>query len=713
LKLSQEQVLKTLVDFGFNQIDAQVYVHLAKKGTQKAADICKALKLEKQNIYPSLKRLQSKGIISSTLEHPARFSGSPFEQVLDLLIKAKVEETKYLQESKKEILANWKNITLEDNISKFTVIEGRTFIYSRIQQMFSDATTQVLAVTTVPTLAQTDYRGIFASYRQASKPKIRFRFLAELSENKGQKIKGLLKELAKTRLNFEGRNPDLGMSLFPHMIVKDEDEALLFTKSRTKKAVIEKDDVCLWTDCKPLIQAFTAIFEEIWRNSTDILEKIVEIETDKAIPKSMIVGSAKIARENYYKTLLSARESIMIMTSSKGLFEFWKNLPQSSELKGRGIDVKIMAPIISENLEAAKQLSNFCSVKHVPPNYQLTTIIDRKQLFHFKKSQSETESLGSSLYYENTFYTNNHPYVQKMESMLNEIWRNSSTPSPDSLTSIFGGQFVAFFPGPIQSLGPHGAAYRPPFDPEKKDENPTILDDDPTRQMTEQDIVNAIVTAQKNPPIDKIWRIYSSQALAIIHLPDTFNLPPMLFRSQHFDKHSTFGEQDVIIISLWLETSKGHLYVPVAVLGTRPQARAFWEKQFLATPAIRNFQLANNDELQIRLHGNTLFACWTVPIPLHPSKYILPPACILMEGYGEIKTNAYRMIKPTGEELKIKQNGFDAFVTFMHPSSKYSGPGTDGFLVRDFILEATSKFYSGGPPIQKVNLIERGKADEH
>ena len=705
-----------LVDFGFDQIDAQVYVYLAKKGMQKASDICKTLKLEKQQTYPSLKRLQSKGIVSSTLEHPARFSASPFEQVLDLLIKAKIDETQQLQKSKNEILANWQNLRLEDNTSKFTVIEGRTFIYSRIQQMLNIATTRVLAITTLPTLSQMNHQGNFdLSNNKVSKSKIQFRFIAELSEQRGQIIANLLKEIAKTKLKVEGRNPDLGVTLFPQLIVKDEDEALLFTKHGTEKSLIEKDDVCLWTDCKPLVQAFTAMFEELWRNSTDIREKLVEIETGKAIPKSIVVGDAKIAEEKYYKTLFSARENITIITSSQGLIELWKKLSQSRELKERGVAVKIMAPIVSENLQAVKQLSEFCYVKHIPPKYQLSTIIDGKELFQFTDPCSETQSLGSVPNYKNTFYTNNSDYVQKMETMINEIWKNSSDPSPQDLRLIFGenAACAAFFPGPIQSLGAHGGAYRLPFDTDKKDEYPTIVDDDPSRQITEQDILNEIVTAQKNPSIDKIWKIFSSQGIAVIHLPDFFKLPPMLVRAQHFEKYSAFGEQDVIIISLWLKTSNGHLYVPVAVLGTRPQAQAFWEKQFSSTPTIRNFQLAKKESLEIRVHGNTLFAGWTVPIPLYPSEYILPPACILLEGYGKIKTNAYKIIKPTGEELKIKQNGFDAFVTFMHPSSKYSGPGTDGFIVRDFILETTPKFYTGGPPIQKIKLIEEGKSDEH
>jgi hypothetical protein len=33
-----------------------------------------------------------------------------------------------------------------------------------------------------------------------------------------------------------------------------------------------------------------------------------------------------------------------------------------------------------------------------------------------------------------------------------------------------------------------------------------------------------------------------------------------------------------------------------------------------------------------------------------------------------------------------ENNAFDAFVTLIHPVSKYSGPSTDGILVRDTIM---------------------------
>ena len=273
--MSQEQVLKTLENLGFDHVDAQMYVYLAKKGLQKASDVCKALKLTKQQLYPSIKRLQSKGIVSSTMQHPARFSVMPFEKVLDQFIKAKIEDTQRLKQSKAEILSNWHNLKLEDDaLAKFMVIEGRAFIYSKIQHMIQETKEQVIAITTVPALAQADQRGNFgASFNHPLKSKIKFRFLAELSGQNVLIMKALLKEIVNAKLNIEGRTPDLDLALYPQMIVREEDEALFFVKPRKETSTIEQDDVCLWTNCKTLVKAFTAIFEELWHNSTDISEK--------------------------------------------------------------------------------------------------------------------------------------------------------------------------------------------------------------------------------------------------------------------------------------------------------------------------------------------------------------------------------------------------------------------------------------------------------
>ncbi len=709
-------MLKTLSTLGFDEIGAQIYVYLAKKGARKASDVCKTLKLTKQQFYPSIKQLQSKGILNTTIERPARFSVIPFEQVLDLFIKAKMDEAKGLQQRKKDILANWQNLKLEDDVpAKFTVIEGRNFIYTRIQQMIQETRNQTLAITTVPVLAQANERDIFDTRSDyPAKSRGQFRFLTELNDQNIHIMRVLLNETKGFMLAFEGRNPDLGVTPFPQMLARDGEEALIFVKPRTDTSKVEKEDTCLWTDCKTLVSAFTAVFEEIWLNSTSLKEKIQEIETGKPTPKTLVIADAEPAKKKHNEALNSAKEEILIVTSSTGIKEL------RSSFNKKGIETKIMAPIIDDNFDDAKHLSSFCLIRHVLPNYTPTTVIDGKSLFHFTASSPRDTTDGSPLKFEKTLYVTDPEYTQKTRAMLLELWRNSSPISTDNLKSIFGSgarSQSAYFPGSIQAPGPNGTFHPlPPSDPSKKGSYSviTIVDEDPSKKLKEQDVLKEFTGAQKSPARDSqsgLCRIYSTQAVAILHLPDYFNLPSMLLRIHHIEKQSTFGPEDAIIINLWLETLGRPAYIPVAVFSDRPNAQMVWGRHFGATPAGSNVQIAEKDELQVLVHGNTLVAGWTVPIQLYPSEYVLPPACLLVEGYGNVKTEAYSIIQPTGGSFKAKQNGFDAFVTFMHPSSKYTGPGTDGFLVRDYVMELTQKFLEGFRPTTELKLLGKGESE--
>jgi sugar-specific transcriptional regulator TrmB len=680
--LSQERVLKTLSDLGLTRLDSQVYIYLAKRGPQKGKEISKALKVQKQQLYRSLKKLQSKAIVSATLEHPARFSAVSFEKVLDLFIRAKLEEAQNIQHDKTELLSSWQAIPIEeapDTSARFMVIEGRNIIYSRIEQMINETKSQLSIISTVSGLARADQFGLLdAGFKHPLRSKVQFRFLTHLSEQNVSTMKALLKETPKAELRFEVRNPNLGLRLFPRMVIRDEEEVVFFITPKVDRAISEQDNVCLWTNCKSLVHSFLAMFEELWRNSTDIERKIAEIETGKPTPKTFVISDAEAVKKKYDEIMQSAKEEILLLTSSKGLIESWKNMPQLKNWKKKGISVKIMAPVVKENLEAVEQLSKFCAVRHVPIHYWGTTIVDGKHLFQFKTPSPEREELESTLRFDNAFYTDDFEWVEMMKTALNDIWRSAQTPSAVTLESL---------------IGPYG----PPVVPLPKDillskMDFAVIDYKPPGAITEKEVLNKIIHAQKIPakdPFKDLSKGYGSHALGVIHPPDQFNLPDIMIWAWKHDKQSSFGEEDTIIVHLWRETPTGHAYVPVAIAGDNPRGQNVWRALYAATPAGKNIKLFKKDQIQVRVHGNTLFAGWTKPITLYPAKYTLPPACMLIEGYGDVKTEALTIIYPSGYKIESEQNFFDAFVTFIHPASKYSGPGTDGMLARDHISTNT------------------------
>jgi sugar-specific transcriptional regulator TrmB len=675
--LSQETVLNTLVNFGLTQIEAQIYIFLAKKGAQKGRDIRKALKITKQQLYPSLRKLQNKGIVSSTIEHPARFSALTFEKVLDLFIRAKVEETKRLQQSKDEILTKWQTFDIaETDTPKFTVIEGRNYIFSRIQQMIQETKNQIATITTVPSLVQADQYELFdAGFSHPLKSKIQFRFLTELSSQNIKAVKKLLSEIANAKLNFEGRNPELGLRLFPRMVIRDEDEALFFIRPRTEAAIIERDDVCLWTNCKTLVKGFAAIFEELWRYSTDVKKKIIEIETGKPPPKAYSISDTETARKKYDETMQMAKKEIMLLTSTEGIIELWKKKESIKKLTERDVSFKIMAPIILKNAKEAKQLSKFCAVRHVPINYWKTLIVDGSHLLQFRASPPDQKNEGELLL-EEAFYTEDLEYLKMMKKALDDIWEKSQVLSAITIGSIqpFGPPVV---PLPNEHVFERGHL--------------TVIDHKPPGTITEKEILNKIIRAKKTPVKDvskDTSRMYASMAMAVIHLPDRFNLPKIMLQATHVESWSSLGGGCHLIVLSWVETPAGYAFVPVAVLRTQgsPQLQAYFEMFFAGTPAAQNIQMVKNDELQVRVHGNTLFAGWTVPIKLFPQQGILQPGCLIVEGYGDVIPSGSTVVFPSGVKAEMEANSFGALVTFMQPSYNYSGPGTEGFFARDYIM---------------------------
>jgi sugar-specific transcriptional regulator TrmB len=107
-KLSKERIIRALKGLGLTEVDAQVYVFLAKEGPHKLREIAVALDLPERKVDRSLRELQSISIVKASIQVPLKFIAVPFEEVIDLFIEVKKEQAKTMQESREELLSSWK-----------------------------------------------------------------------------------------------------------------------------------------------------------------------------------------------------------------------------------------------------------------------------------------------------------------------------------------------------------------------------------------------------------------------------------------------------------------------------------------------------------------------------------------------------------------------------------------------------------------------------
>ncbi len=98
------------MSLGLTQIDSEVYLYLAIEGPKRGKDVAEVLNLYRQQLGRSLKRLHSKGMVTSTFERPGLFSAISLERVIDFLIEDKREQARALQASRDELLSVWRSI---------------------------------------------------------------------------------------------------------------------------------------------------------------------------------------------------------------------------------------------------------------------------------------------------------------------------------------------------------------------------------------------------------------------------------------------------------------------------------------------------------------------------------------------------------------------------------------------------------------------------
>ena len=111
--MSLEKALKALASLGLSEVDAKLYVYLAKKGPHGKKDLASAQNLTKHKLCLILDSLLTRGIVLEVPEHSTYYA-VPFEKVLDELLKTSIKEVEDLEAKRQAILDAWHstNVTL-------------------------------------------------------------------------------------------------------------------------------------------------------------------------------------------------------------------------------------------------------------------------------------------------------------------------------------------------------------------------------------------------------------------------------------------------------------------------------------------------------------------------------------------------------------------------------------------------------------------------
>jgi sugar-specific transcriptional regulator TrmB len=260
--LPADAIQEKLSNFGLTQNESKIFIFLGKYGAKSAIEITKMLKISRTETYRVINTLQNRGTVSSSIDHPVKFSALPINKALDILIRTEMENVRVLQNQKNDIVDIWNSLPSfakqDNNVEeKMQILKGQNSIVSKVNNMIHGAQKSLLLLCSEKNFMRL-YHSDLVEMLQNTLAQIKI--LTSCSENSVhifEKMKGacIRKMPNEIQENF-------------CMLIRDEKEVILFTRNDHRPS---QEMMAIKTDSVALSYPMVLLFEQIWSTSKNLV----------------------------------------------------------------------------------------------------------------------------------------------------------------------------------------------------------------------------------------------------------------------------------------------------------------------------------------------------------------------------------------------------------------------------------------------------------
>lgn len=416
--MAEEAIVAQLTEYGLDPEEARAYIALNKLGSSKASTLASVLRFDRVKTYRILERLRSAGIVESSLSKPMKFTAVPLEKAIDSLIVELRDKVRKMETSKEDLLEAWTKLpTLTEPISgpKFKIHQGRLKIHNELSRMVKLAKQEILLLTTRNDLSRMLYSGVYDALLEASRAGKSVRILTQIDKSAVELSKEY-SEIAKLR--------HMDMPGLASFYTIDESEILISVTSEDSMKLDDSRDVALWTDSKEFVRVVRVFFQTSWEGSLDAETKIQALLSGVPLEELRIVRSIEEYGEMLTRMLSSAKNDVTFVVNLPNP----KLLPQTSwdilqGLSARGVKVRLITSIATENIDSIARMQNIAEVKHSNRRLALQMLIaDRKEVLLAPSATGETSGVF--------VWSNIKAYVYLILQLADELWNEGIEAEP-------------------------------------------------------------------------------------------------------------------------------------------------------------------------------------------------------------------------------------------------------------------------------------------
>lgn len=259
-KMIENDIFKKVTElfskFGLSQYESYIYIFLAKNGRKTAPQIFRTLRIPKTETYRILSKLQGKGLVTSSFDHPMTYTASSINKVVGSLINQEKNRINDLESHKQELIdlflkiPSFESDTISENGNQFQILHGHCQINNKIKEMLAKAKTRFLLIGSENEFVQLYKDGIFELLK---KSKLDIKILSSDSK----KAKYFFQDIKKDHIKLISEEDRRSLCF----AIKDEDEMVFFMKN-----VNSKEKIAIWSDSTPIVTPLDLLFNIVWHN---------------------------------------------------------------------------------------------------------------------------------------------------------------------------------------------------------------------------------------------------------------------------------------------------------------------------------------------------------------------------------------------------------------------------------------------------------------
>ena len=259
--MEQKDVMSSLSHFDLDETDSQIYLNLLKTGEITVGNLAAKLELDRGKAYRSLNKLRNLGMITTTFTNPITCFAVLPSEALPSLLQKKEHELIAMKRLADQIVAEEKNLIHKvpvTDTTSFSIIQGRSNVYTRISKLLQEASDTVYLITTIEDITMMYHTTIPEKIKDCIDRGVEVRLVTETDD---AEFISLVHRIGVKEAKI-GKLPSKG-----RMIVEKSNQLIMSGSTKNSKDLNDETDSVLHTNSSDMVENIFSLCAHLWKIS--------------------------------------------------------------------------------------------------------------------------------------------------------------------------------------------------------------------------------------------------------------------------------------------------------------------------------------------------------------------------------------------------------------------------------------------------------------